>query len=252
MERDTIVDLLNRFKEHEGETSGRLEATIRVIQGESITLGKALEIKQSRQKVADLSLPPPIWLLSPLSEWDEPTYAKFLVSFITSFYNPHVSFEDYGTTEAGSETPDYKPSDAEVLRSQTEFGRLLQFLHSESPAIGVHFDELWQHGDKPDVAWRTAKPYNLYRRFIDTWATVLRQLDEKGNSEEGFPMIAECIMNLNVPLLQKGLGVPLVMAEMVLHYSVVRKNYTENIIAERKGIAKAAKKSTKAGKSAKK
>lgn len=226
---DSLLDLLCKYREENpSDCCDRLGHVITIIEklkGDALV---AIEKYKAGLPVTDeeeddkAKMPLIVlWFETPLFYWSEVTYAVFLVSFMTSFFNPNCPVEDIGNDDVTTVTP---PSDTERKQILSQFGRILRYIHTECTFIAPYFDTLWKHGDYTALEWRSASPYKIQARLAKVWSTLLDQCNDKGNDIEHKAPLYECVMNMNVELLQKGMEIPPVLAHMLMHYYNARLN----------------------------
>lgn len=216
----TLLDLLLRYREqNRAICTPRLDAVISVVtELRDDTRLKMVTYMESKRVVEtdDAQLPRVVlWFETPIVYWLEPTYAVFLVSFMTTFYNPACSIGSHAAIVSNN---------MEIKRIQSEFGRLIKFLHRECEVLVPYFDAIWKHGDFAALNWSVASPYKVFERLTVIWSSVEARCNEKANDPEQKAQLYECMLNSDTTLLQKGLDVPMVLARMLMHYNTVRLN----------------------------
>ncbi len=219
-----LLDLLNKYRdENPSDCCNRLSLVIAVLEKlrdetrASIEQYKAgLPILCVDEKETELPLIV-VWYDTPFFFWKEQTYAVFMVSFIASFFNPLYQIE-------GSEALNAETDTQEIKQIQSQFGRILKYIHSESAVLEPYFDQIWQYGNKTSLDWRTANMYQVFNRVITRWSTLLGLCNSKGNDVDQKGQLFEAIHQRNIELLQKGLEIPLVMSHMLMHYYNAKLN----------------------------
>lgn len=226
----TLIDILNDYKrENPSDCCDRLDSVIAFI-GElrdqhrvdmvaylsKLKVTDADDEEEKQKKEAFIMPTIVLWYDTSFFFWEERTYAVFLVSFIATFFNARY--------QMGKESDD--PSTKDVAKIQSQFGRILKYLHKECPYITPYFESIWNYNGNncPTIStsWRTQSPYAVYKRVITVWASILNMCNAKGNTEGDKVQLFEAFLNKNVTLLQKGLDIPLVLAYMAMHYNTAK------------------------------
>jgi hypothetical protein len=166
-----------------------------------------------------------VWYDSPCELWQERTYATFMVSFFHSFFNPVVNLCDIGTYFDGV------TKEAE-LQIRSQFGAVLQFLHRESPFLKAFLLKLLD-GSEEKVSEmlnsELTKPIDAYKMIKDVWLQAAIRCNTMRISEYE-SVINECIIRYNVELFSKGLKIPTLLAEILLHDYNTKKSYITKCI----------------------
>lgn len=222
----TLLDLLVRYRaQTQANCTDRLDAVIEVVTQLRDDARMHISAHMESKSVVEVDSMPRIvlWFESPIVYWLEQTYSVFLVSFLTTFYNPACAIGSHQAVVSDH---------AEIKRIQSEFGRLIKFLHRECDVIVPYFEAVWKYGDFTDLSWRFASPFKVFERLTLIWTSAVKRCNEKGGDLHEKARLYECLINSDVVLLQKGLDVPMILARMLMHYQVVRLNkLTDEVIA---------------------
>jgi hypothetical protein len=191
-----------------------------------------------------------LWYTAPLQYWNEKTYAVFFISCITVFFNPHCN-----VSQDSDEFESTNVTEKEIKQIHGQFGRLLKYFYKENATMKKYYDQFILeekcNDDNDDnhnksspydirfndcyntdtVAWLDWHPLRVARRTLIKWNDYRKRGSDKGASKEDKMRLYECIINKNVELLQKGLGVPILVSWMLLHYySAIANTMTLDIL----------------------
>jgi hypothetical protein len=222
-----ILDLIRAY--HHCAEVPRLRQMALVVEQLATQLRLDLAHIQAKQSSDSPPLRPVIvWYESPLDSWDIPTYAVFLTSCITTFFNPECILEATDDEGQMALTPEY------VALVRDQFSRFLLYIHRESDALAAFLKPLWQY-ERPEMGpLRESTPELLYERLMEVWNLCLDRCTKKMSSKEDAPQLAECIMEKNLELMQEGLQTPPVLTWMLMHYYTSKLNtMTGDILAKR-------------------
>lgn len=168
---------------------------------------------------------PPIvlWLDAPISQWNEKTYAVFLVCLLQ-----HALLVPYEGEE---------PVSPERMREVS--GYIIHYLNVNSEKLYSYYANVVECDGRPE-AWL---PGETYQRLEETWLRAMKKCDSMGNelvrkdATAAKNSLFESIMNKNISLLQKGLGLTsCIIPEMLMHYYTARlKEEVMKIMGEMEG-----------------
>lgn len=216
MSDTTIRDILHTFSENEVIVTGICQERLRDIVGIV-----SLLMLQPKSKTYNGQL----WYSTPVNEWDTHTYAIFMISCITSFFDPAFDLGEPGPESSGAttvvEVEKLSGEDFEAILGQ--FGRFLRFIHRESAHLTALFEPIWAFGPKlPKSSLGKTHPRDVARRVLKVWQQCRSLCDNVGNDKQQISQLNDCIMRTDVHLLQKVLDIPEVMASMLIHYYSAR------------------------------
>lgn len=216
-----LFDLLLRFIENDSrEKTGRISSVLNVLNDLRVDhRRRATAVILATQKDGKLLPYVVVWYDSPFEVWQPKTYAHFIVAFYNQFFNPSVNLDELGTF-----------FDKVTLEQKTavygQLGRVLKFLHKESPYLKDFLGKLLGGSTgRVDVLLRSStKAARIYEEIRDAWYPAQVKCVELSKTNQK-DRLNEAFMTSDVKFLAKGLGVSIQLAEIVMHDYVTKTKY---------------------------
>jgi hypothetical protein len=133
----------------------------------------------------------------------------------------------------GDDSVQLTPNEQTVYTIQCQFGRLLLFIAQQNECLAKFFDQLWNSGEP----YQTLPPFKVSQGLTLLWTSVTQRCNALGNDRapEVRAQLFDCLLNSDIALLQKGLHLCPVLANMLVQYVRARVTDCKRIIAQQTG-----------------